>query len=370
MKRERIRILYFIQLPPPVHGVSIINRLVYDSPLINENIDRELLEIRFSDKLTQLRKWRPGKILKFIRLIWLLAIKMKRRKPDYIYFSIMAVGKGFVRDLFFVLIMKIFGVKTIFHIHNRGIKRHSGFALMSCIYRFVFNNSMVIHLSDRLMETEINELNPRNCTRMVIPNGLPSVVPEPEQVKTDGTIRLLFLSNLFAGKGLEDLMHVFFNLTERYSNLELIVAGAFPTTREEKRINKLIACNERAGKVKLIGPVYGEKKQSIYHTSDIFVFPTFFSQECFPLVILEAMQTGLPVVATKEGAIPEIITDGVTGFLIDARDTVSLRKKLSLLIESPELRNKLGENARQLFEGKYTSEHFEKRMRAFYDTYL
>jgi len=357
-------------LPPPVHGVSIINQIVYDSPIINENIDRELLEIKFSDKLSLLRRWSPGKMLKFLRLIWLLVIRIIRKEPDYVYFSIMAVGKGFVRDLFFVLVIKMLGVRPIYHIHNRGIEHNSRFPFFSRIYRFVFNNSLLIHLSDSLMETEINQLNPANCNRVVIPNGIPRVVSGSGNVKKGRTVRLLFLSNLFAGKGLDDLIQVFFNLLDKYPDLELVVAGDFPAAGEERRIRKLISGYNGAGKVILAGPVYGEKKNDTYRNADIFVFPTYFSQECFPLVILEAMQYGLPVVATKEGAIPEIITDGVTGFLTDARDTESLEQKIGILAESPELRERMGREARKVFEERYTTEHFEKRIRAFYDSCL
>jgi glycosyltransferase involved in cell wall biosynthesis len=347
-----------------------MNQLVFDSPLINEKVDKDLLEIKFSDSLSQLRKWRPGKIAKFIRLLFMLIIKMIHKKPDYIYFSLMPAGWGFLRDLFFVLIIKVFRVRPIYHLHNRGIQRNSGFAFCLPIYRFVFNNSLLIHLSDHLMQTEINSLNLINCTQRVIPNGIQIIEPEFPAMKIDGIIRLLFLSNLFAAKGLDDLLLVFHNLLKKFPELELVVAGAFPSTRQEKRIMNLVSTYQLGNKVTFCGEVYGRTKYYTYLNADIFVFPSYFSQECFPLVILEAMQFGLPVVATGEGAIPEIIADGETGFITGARDTNALEEKISRLIESPELRLLMGNNARKLFGEKYSAAHFEEKMRAFYDSYL
>ena len=370
MKKGQIRILYFIQLPPPVHGVSTMNQLVYNSSLINEKVDKDLLEIKFSDNLSQLRRWRPGKIVKFIRLLFMLTIRIIRKKPDYIYFSLMPAGWGFLRDLFFVLIIKIFRIRPVYHLHNRGIKRNTSFTFCLLIYRFVFNNSLLIHLSDHLMETEIDGLNLRNCTRIVIPNGIQKIEPEFPAMRIDGMIRLLFLSNLFAGKGLDDLLLVFFNMLKKFPELELVVAGAFPSTRQEKRIMRLVSAYGLGNKVTFCGEVYGRTKYFTYLNADIFVFPSYFSQECFPLVILEAMQFGLPVVATGEGAIPEIITDGVTGFITQPRDTDAMEEKISRLIESPELRASMGNNARKLFGEKYSAAHFEEKMRAFYDSYL
>ena len=54
--KKRMKILYFIQLPPPVHGVSTINDLIYRSDAINENIDKQLVEIKFSNELGELRR--------------------------------------------------------------------------------------------------------------------------------------------------------------------------------------------------------------------------------------------------------------------------------------------------------------------------
>ncbi len=60
------------------------------------------------------------------------------------------------------------------------------------------------------------------------------------------------------------------------------------------------------------------------------------------LVLLEAMQYSLPVVSTPEGAIPDVVDDGVTGFLVPQRDTSALADKLEVLIKDPDLRVKNG----------------------------
>ena len=118
---KKTRILYFIQLPPPVHGVSVINHQIFSSDIINKDIDKLLLEIKFSDRFDQLRRLSMNKILKFFRLCLQLITIIIKKKPDWIYFSFMPVGSGFFRDALFVLIMRIFQKKIIFHIHNRGI---------------------------------------------------------------------------------------------------------------------------------------------------------------------------------------------------------------------------------------------------------
>ena len=74
--------------------------------------------------------------------------------------------------------------------------------------------------------------------------------------------------------------------------------------------------------VKVSGPKYGEEKFREFQRADIFVFPTYY--EVFGLVILEAMQYSLPVVSTFEGAIPDIVVENETGFLVEHRMPVCL----------------------------------------------
>jgi len=108
--------------------------------------------------------------------------------------------------------------------------------------------------------------------------------------------------------------------------------------------------------------LFDDKKIAEYSNSDIFVFPTYYKTEAFPLVILEAMQFGLPVISTFEAAIPSIIDDGVTGFLVTSRHPELLAKKIEILINDPGLAKKMGEAGREKFLKKYSMDIFEQNM--------
>lgn len=74
------------------------------------------------------------------------------------------------------------------------------------------------------------------------------------------------------------------------------------------------------------------------------------------------MRAGLPVIATDEGAIPEIIIDGKTGYIVPKNDSKKLSEKIMELLENPEKARKMGETGRKRFEENYTIEVFEKNM--------
>lgn len=97
--------------------------------------------------------------------------------------------------------------------------------------------------------------------------------------------------------------------------------------------------------------------------ADIFIFPTYYHNECFPLVILEAMEQGLSVISTNEGGIPDIIYNGNSGYTVEKNNPMALASAIERLLKDPELSNSMGKAGRKLFEEKFTEEVFEKRMK-------
>ena len=114
------------------------------------------------------------------------------------------------------------------------------------------------------------------------------------------------------------------------------------------------------GIVTYLGVKYGSDKEQCLKEADIFVFPTFYDKECFPLVLLESMQYGLPIATTSEGAIPEIVEEGVNGFIVPKKDAQALADKIEYLIKNPEIAQQMGKNGYEKYMNNYTLEIFEK----------
>jgi glycosyltransferase involved in cell wall biosynthesis len=127
----------------------------------------------------------------------------------------------------------------------------------------------------------------------------------------------------------------------------------------QNRVNSLGICS----KVEVLGPRFGLDKYRILNNADIFVFPTYYRFECFPLSLIEAMQFSLPIISTFEGGIPDLIEDGISGFLVNQRDVLGLSNRLQELILNPEIREKMGVAGKKLYEKNYTTKHFQKRIK-------
>jgi glycosyltransferase involved in cell wall biosynthesis len=113
---------------------------------------------------------------------------------------------------------------------------------------------------------------------------------------------------------------------------------------------------------------WGSRRDVAERLADSQVFLLLSEREGFPLSILEAMRAGLPVVASAVGGIPEAVEDGVTGFLIPARDPETLRDRVERLLADPALRRRLGADGRKRYEREFTLNHsFSKTLAVYKD---
>ena len=355
------KVLYFIQVPPPVHGVSTINKYVLESEIINENIEKKLLEIKFSDSIDELTHFSFAKFFKFVKLFFRLLKSLFKFKPNFVYFSIMPVGKGFYRDFIYVLLMKMFRAKIIFHLHNSGIndKKHGFFK--SKMYHWVFDNSFIIHLSDGLLEKEISPLNLKNTKVFAVSNGVEENTHIFDRISHNHIINLLFVSNLFPEKGLMVLLNAFLMVFQKHKNIHLHIVGSTPNNRYKTEVLEFILNHGLHEHVTIHDFANELEKAKLYTNSDIFVFPTL--NDTWGLVNLEAMQFSLPIISTFEGAIPEYIQNGENGVLVEKNNIEQLSEKINLLIENENLRKEIGQKGRENYQKNYTKLSFENNMK-------
>ncbi len=98
-----------------------------------------------------------------------------------------------------------------------------------------------------------------------------------------------------------------------------------------------------------------EDMPKLYAASLVCVYPSTVS-EPFGLTMLEALSSGRPMVVTRTGGMPEIIKDGINGFIIPVKDFESLASRINCLLGNRELRERLGHTGRQMIEQQYTKE--------------
>jgi len=351
------KLLCIMQLPPPVHGQSVVNSIVDSSKAIREKFDYKAIPLRFAD-LLNLGKFSFKKILKMLLYCFVIIGHLMVFRPKLVYFTITHIGAPFYRDCVFVFILKLFRKKIVFHLHGKGIKNNLDSSFKRFLYRNVFKNCSIIVLAESL-KYDIESIA-ENCNIYTLANGLPGPDQTCNSKNQSAFPELLFLSNIEITKGVFTLLDSLEILKKNRIEFKAVFAGGLVKSISLLDFERQIETKELKDFVSYVGPVYGEDKSKILNKADVFVFPTY--NDCFPLVILEAMQDGLPVVSTFEGAIPDIVDDGVTGFLVPQKNPQALAEKLKILINNPELRLKMGEAGRKKFFEKYTVDKFENNL--------
>jgi glycosyltransferase involved in cell wall biosynthesis len=105
----------------------------------------------------------------------------------------------------------------------------------------------------------------------------------------------------------------------------------------------------------------------ILHASDVFLLTSAY--EGMPNVIMEAMFAGVPVVATRVGGVPDLIQDGVHGFLHDVGDITGMARSLTRVLTDPALRRRMGNAGRERILSEFTVEHLADRVTQVYDAH-
>jgi glycosyltransferase involved in cell wall biosynthesis len=160
-------------------------------------------------------------------------------------------------------------------------------------------------------------------------------------------------------KGLEYLVEAVAELHHRGVECELRIAGEGPT---QKALESMVRTLRIADRVSLLGLCH--QMPDFYRTIDVFALPSL--SEGFPLSVVEAMASGLPVVSTFVSGIPEAVVDGVTGKLIPARNATALADALEPLLRSPALRLRMGRAGRARAETELSLKNMIATVAALY----
>jgi glycosyltransferase involved in cell wall biosynthesis len=294
----------------------------------------------------------------------LLLQKLLFGRADLVYIPISQTAIGFLRDVPFVILSKLFKKKVILHL--RGGYFREFYNSSGRIMRYVVEKTLA--KIDRMIVLG-------ECLKVLFDGLIPaeklSVVPNGTNMSFDSSAGtnhhnddfvVLFLSNLIETKGFKEVLFSAKDVINQYQNVRYVFAGDWRKQEDKTECERYIQKEQIGDHVDFVGGVTGRQQVKLLQEADVFVMPTYYPMEGHPWVIVEAMAAGLPIIATDHGCIRESVIDNENGFIIPKRDHKAIVEKLSVLIEHPEQRRKMGRKSRQFYEDNFTKEHFAKRM--------
>jgi len=362
MKDKKAKVLFVMHMPPPVHGSTMMGQYIHDSKLINDNYECRFINESLSVSVSEVGKFRFGKLTNLYKHVRNIKNAIKEFEPDLIYTTPAGgdFSAGCIRYVFEHLAMNKAGCPKVLHIHNKGRRDITQKWYLGWYYRLLFKRAKVIFLSDLLVAQYDKWLASDQV--LVCANGIPDVAGELNRKFNEKMPKILYLSNLIETKGVIVLLDALQTLKNEGLMFECNFVGAESKEIDKQRFNKEVSDRELEGMVHYLGKKFGYEKDAIYKDSNLFVFPTYYSGECFPLVLLEAMQYGLPCVSADNGAIRQIVMDGKNGYVVPQRDSETLSARIKTLLSDKLLYESFSKESRRLFKEKYSLETFESNL--------
>ncbi len=164
-------------------------------------------------------------------------------------------------------------------------------------------------------------------------------------------------------KGLEVLLCAFSMLLQHYPTAHLLLAG-FVIAKEQPRFDTLFAKYNLSGKITITGRVQRQEVLRYLRSMDVFAF-TSLHDGC-PNTVLEAMLAGTPIVATRAGAVPELIEDGIHGLLVQPGSATELHDALLNMLDAATDRQQYGEQAQERVLAEFAP---QRELEAYWGVY-
>jgi len=273
-----------------------------------------------------------------------------------------ASNASFWRKSAFIVLSFIARRPVIFHLHGGGFvefyNRRWG-AIRRWFIRFVLNHvAEIVVLSDEWHRNVSRMAKNHNISVIVNPvEAQPLLKLELEQ-RRDNVV--LFLGRLDRDKGIFELVDAISIVRREFPDVKLWFAGE----GDRDALRLYIEKNGLSGAAEFFGWVSGEVKRRLLGEATLHVLPSYL--EGLPMVVLEAMAAGLPVVATNVGGIPSVVDDGVNGFLVRPRNAGAVAEAVCKLLRDPALRVRMGAVSREKINERFLPERVVPQIDALY----
>jgi glycosyltransferase involved in cell wall biosynthesis len=284
--------------PPPIHGMSSINESVRRDLLADGhevrviNVAAKSLDRGLISRLTKLARSFMG---------WARLYKLGIQHSRALLYLAMSGGAGQLYDGLFLLIGRLRKLRRVVHHHSYAYLDNDNLLTRAVInlagrdtVHVVLSREMAVRLTQNYGVSQVR----------VVSNAIFQNQVSPRSRTNCRAIG--FLGNICAAKGIEEFIEVAQSSLRRGIVSQVEVAGPCQEPEWQNRIHDL---ERHENAFHYHGAVYGVTKERFFDAIDVLVFPTKYANEAEPLVVLEALSRGIPVVAWDRGAVGELIVD-------------------------------------------------------------
>lgn len=363
----RTRVVIAGKMPPPIGGQNINTKRVFDLLAAEPDLAVDHLDMAFTTDWSDSRRAAPRKVIELGRVIG-RAFRIRRRgRIDLLLYP--AGGPHtvpIVRDLILLPLLRMLTANIVLHVRAAGLARRlaSSGMLTRRICRLVYGtccrHAVVLSEFGRADADAVGI-----SMTHVIPNAFEDIAGGVRSHTPSTVARVLSVGHLCADKGTPALIAAFAAATADDPTAELTLVGEPLTPYSEQQLTADIEASGAHDRIRWTGPLLGEDLDAAYRGADLAVFASVAPYESFGMVMIEAMQWGLPLVVTDWRANLEVCGPAFGGVVAsDPKDdlTTSLRVALETALGDRTTWQAWGQHNREIYEQRFTMTVLRRRL--------
>lgn len=353
---SRMTVLISGHLPPPMGGMA-----TYYQTLLSSSLS-EYINLHFVQTSSQKRELSNSGTATFSNLISAFQDCVRftkallKTRPQIAHIGT-AFGLSFVKHSYCVFISRLLGCRVLLHPHCSISTLYTDKSkAWQWFFRQVIRNTHgLIVLSQEWLQ--LSKLIPGSQI-YYLPNSVnlstyqSALNARLSRQSTGQPLKILYLGYLGSAKGSFVILEAVSKIQSENARMNFHLVGSELTPGELELLREKITDNHLEQVVKLLPPVSGDEKIALFQNADIFIYPSF--HEGVPMAVLEAMASGLPIIATRVGGLPDVVKDGENGLLIDAGQPQQLADALLKLYRDEGLRKSMQAASIQIVRDRFS----------------
>jgi glycosyltransferase involved in cell wall biosynthesis len=358
----RPHVLLMGQTPPPWHGQAVATQILFDHEWPEFHVHR--LRMEFSEEMQEVGRFQWKKIRHLFHLI-VKAREILKNHPGCVLFYPPASAKWipFLRDVIFLLGVRRLAGSTVFIFHASGLPVF----VRSGMFR-KFLGRLAYRGADVALEVAQERITPHEAfaakTWQWCPCAIDVPVLERAPRPDPSPLTVLFVGSLQEGKGVLEILRTASLLKKqgRERDYRFQIVGKWFSPIFERDVRHLCSELELDDMVEFAGQLTGEEKWRAYAGADVFFFPTHYASEATPIVLMEALGSGLPILSTQWAGIPAMLEGCETATLLPVRSPEEYAAALTEFFPHRHDRERIARTSRAFYQDHFLPERFVERV--------
>jgi len=355
-------VLLMGQTPPPWHGQAVATQILFEHDWPGFDVQR--LRMEYSEEMLEVGRFQWKKIRHLFHLIK-AARRILKRAPGSILFYPPASAKWipFLRDVVFLLSVRHLAGSTVFIFHASGLPV---FVRGGLIRRLL--GGLAYRRAEVALEVAQERVSPHEVFAAKSWQWCPCAIEVPElprgSRRQTGPFTALFVGSLQEGKGVLEILKTAALLKQqgRERDFRFRIVGKWFSQEFEDEVRHLLAELDLGGMVEFAGQLTGDAKWQAYAEADVFFFPTHYAAEATPIVLMEALGAGLPIISTCWAGIAAMLDRCEAACLLPVHAPDRYASALIDLLSRRAELSRMEEVARAFYRANFLPDRFVERV--------